>query len=366
MRISDLSTDTVKLYRGDASHVVHFEVGKTDAHALFGRGIYLTDSPVVAADYTFKQSDGVVFPESYREHGEYSSKEELLRAYLGKIARDIGFEEAHAKLRDQWRQKINVRRQEIYAKMDRPTYDDIKRETADLQAGFQADRQKLAQKFVAKAKKVYAGMSVKMAKKTTGEWVFVKSDRGGVISVFEVPKAYCDQTLDAEAPIPDSLLPVMKAAFYANNKIPDSPLDLRSWDENGGQRMGLTFDQYIADFKTKGTFYAWADRNIGGKGVNPSIDEMLNGTHQGYYVWKDSQDVLVRKLMAMGYVGFRYQGGVRIAGQANRGGGGILHQAFSFWDEKKINSYRVDHRPRDPDFDPEPATGIRAKRVLNI
>lgn len=365
MRISDL-TDTIRLYRGDASFVDRFEVGKTDAHALFGHGIYLTDSAEVATDYTLKANEDVIFPVNRDDNGPFNSQQDLVRAYLGKLALELGFKHAHDEARKKFERLANDKQAEVYKNANGPVgYDVIQAELAGIHADWAKARRALAQKFIAQAKKVYAGQDIRMAVKTTGEWVFVKSERRGIVSAFDVPRSYVSKTLDAEAPMPESLLPIVKAAFYTAlpNKV-DGPLDLRVGAIGGDEEMGLTFDQYIDGFKTKGSRYAWAGHRIGGKGLPPSIDEIINGTHAGYYVWEKAWDVLVRKLQAMGYVGFKYQGGIRIGGNGNRGGGGILHNAYSFWDEKTINGFRVDHHPRAPDMDPVSAKGVRAKGIL--
>ncbi len=370
MRISDLSADTIRLYRGDASYVSHFEIGKTDQHALFGHGIYLTDSAEVAGDYTLKAaSEDVVFGDGSRNQGSYSSKEALVRSYLGKLAEDLGFKQAHEELRKKWSSVASDKQREVYANApsDRyPTREELTAAIAGIEDAYKIERRKLAQKFVMQAKKVYAGQDIRIMHKTTGEWVMVKSGRGGIISAFDVPVSYCNKTIDAEAPMPESILPIIKAAFYAKAEKPDGPLDLRSWGPDGKGQNGLTFDQYIDSFKKYGTFYAWADRNIGGKGLNPSLDEILNGTHQGFYVWEKGQDILVRKLQALGYVGFRYQGGVRLGGTGSRGGGGVLHRAYSFWDEKTINGFRIDNHPRPADDEAPPAKGLRTKGILGF
>lgn len=364
MRISDLATDTVMLYRGDASHVVHFEIGKTDQHALFGRGIYLTDSPVVAADYTLKTSEDIVF--SAGRDAAFSSKEELVRAYLAQIAQELGFKEAVTRCKDKWQELFYQKRTEVYVSNRMATHDDVSAATDDIQKGFSAEKRKIAQQYVLKAKKVYAERvkTLKMVQKSTGEWVFVKPERDGVISTFAVPVEYCKKALDAETPLPDDLIPILRAAFYA--AVPDNPNGMTNFRVYGptGEDMHVGFDDYIAGFKTNGSFYAWANREIGGKGKNPSLDEILNGTHSGYYVWERTQDQMVADLLAKGYVGVRYQGGVRIAGNGPRGGGGILHTAYSFWDENMINSFRTDHHPRGEDQEPASASGMRTNKIL--
>lgn len=393
MRFRDLLTesrDTVTLYRGDASHVTHFDIDKTDAEALFGRGVYLTDTPEVAADYTLKtsgQDSDIVF-QSAGYNAPFESREKLIQAYLESICMEIGFEEEAKALRNHWHNVALERQTEarnhpeianLYRKDMTPEEQNaahveyrkiLNKASETAMAEFKAERRALSQKFVAKAKKIYRERikDMRIIRQSTGAWMFVKPERGGVISTFEVPRSYCEMTLDAEAPLPDDLLPILRDAFYAaypNIEYGKGKMDLRTWDKDGNQVMPLSFDEYVESFKTMGSFYAWADRNIGGKGVNPSLDELLNGTHAGYYVWRQAQDKLINGLKGKGLVGFRYQGGVRVAGTGNRGGGGVLHQAYSFWDANVINGFRGDHHDyEDSKIDAASAKGMRAVRIL--
>ena len=67
--------------------------------------------------------------------------------------------------------------------------------------------------------------------------------------------------------------------------------------------------------------------------------------------------------MKLGYVGLAYDGGVRGAGTANRGGGGILHNAYVFWDEEAVHSFRVGTAPDKDDEVGELEKGIRVNKV---
>jgi hypothetical protein len=379
------SQQTVTLYRGDASEIERFTMDKADSEALFGRGIYLTDSPEVAADYTLKGNGGDIVFQSGAYNSSFQSKEQLIQAYLEKICMELGYEEEAKRLKEQWHQ-IALERQNKAVIPDglywdgmsseeqnkaHVVYREIRNKPAlEARAEYEVERRALSQKFVAKAKKVYRERikDMRIIRQSTGAWVFVKSERGGTISTFEVPRAYCEMTLDTEAPLADDVLPILRDAFYAAyDKIPygTGRMDLRVWDAKGDEKFPLSFDDYVEGYKTMGSRYAWADHNIGGKGKNPTVDELLNGTHAGYHVLKNAQDKLIADLKGKGYVGFRYQGGVRVGGTGNRGGGGVLHNAYSFWDEKVINGFRGDHHAyEDPKVDPSSAKGMRSTSVL--
>ena len=72
---------------------------------------------------------------------------------------------------------------------------------------------------------------------------------------------------------------------------------------------------------------------------------------------------LIDALKKKGYVGYFYDGGVRLAGTLARGGGGVRHNAYVFWDDKAINSFRKDHIvPQDDSVD-DFSKGLRANKV---
>jgi hypothetical protein len=65
-------------------------------------------------------------------------------------------------------------------------------------------------------------------------------------------------------------------------------------------------------------------------------------------------------LRAHGYNGIEYDGGTRL-GSNVRGGGGIRHQSFVFWDDDFINSCRVENQKAAyPKID-QPLGSIRAR-----
>ena len=77
MRINELTDNTITLYRGDSSIIQQFSVDASDDMALFGIGIYLTDNKTIAADYTLKSSQHVLFKGLNRDD-VCLSKEELI------------------------------------------------------------------------------------------------------------------------------------------------------------------------------------------------------------------------------------------------------------------------------------------------
>jgi hypothetical protein len=358
---------TVVLYRGDSTRIDRFEISKTDSGALLGMGIYLTSSPEVAKDYTVKDTTGgdIVFRNRNRDYdqnrdydGSYSPKD-LISAYLRKIMKDAGFDEELEKLKTLWQRQFHERMVGLeYPRGDddRELYIQNRDKIGDqVRAEFAVVRNKLIQKYMANAKKVFAKQrpDMRIMKLTTGEYVFMKSQREGGISKFEFPTSYIARCLHAESPLPDEILPIIKAAFARAHKEndPDAKWDLRYTKKNGNnadEQIGNTIDEFIAAYKEHGARYAWTGKDgppvmRGGKGENPSLDFLWNGTHSGYHVFqnKEGQNFIRERLEKLGYVGYAYDGGVRIAGTGARGGGGQNHNAYVLWDEEVVNECRV-------------------------
>lgn len=375
INILEAENDTVTLYRGDSSKIDQFDLSKTDAEALLGVGIYLTDDVTVAKDYTIKSTadPNIVF-RSRAEERPTDLKQltaEFLRSLANKGAdhrRDTKGELDNAifDLKVKWEQKYH----RDSANLDWTDKEARGKMQAEINAQFQAEKSALIRKAVEAAKAEFKRMrpDMRAIRLTTGEYVFTKKDRDGVVSTFEVPKDYIAKCLDVERPLPDSLLPVVKAAFAraAPTGDADQPWDLRHWDEKGGQAMGRTFDQFVQGYKTLGSRYAWTDTNIGEKGENPSLDVFWNGTHSGYHVFQNDrikQEALIADLKKLGYVGYFYDGGVRMAGTQARGGGGLRHNAYVFWNADEINSFRRDNIEVTDDEVGDVEKGMRSNKV---
>jgi hypothetical protein len=366
--------DNVTLYRGDSGPVEKFELAKTDSGALLGIGIYLTDSPEVAGDYTVKGSQDIAYPSGRRgEDNSFNDPKQLTAGYLRKLMNDAGFQQQMDDTKNQWQDKYYSLSRDI----DWTDHERARKERDEMQAKFQADyqvvRSKMIRAAVAKAKAQFKAIrpNLRMVKLTTGEYIFTKVGRAASIAKFIVPTAYLERCLHAERPLPDDLLPIMKAAFarVAHDKNPDQKWDLRVRNpkgNNGDEDIGLSFDEFIAGFRKAGARYAWTDEVRGGKGENPSLDILWNGTHSGYHVFqnKEAQETLMHELMAMGYVGYAYDGGVRLAGTGARGGGGIRHNAYVLWDENAVHSFRVEGGGVTDDEVGDLEKGIKAAKVL--
>jgi hypothetical protein len=377
INIVEAGGDTVTLYRGDNSSIDAFDISKTDQEALLGVGIYLTDSLEVAKDYTIKErgDESVV----YRSKAEVrpDTPQKLTAEFIQTLANPgVDFRRNTPGELDNKIQDIKRYWQSEYHKRTHGlSYDDREAKEAiqaEIQDGFQKEKSAVIRKAVEQAKAEFKKMrpELRIVRLTTGEYVFTKKERAGKVSVFEVPKDYVARCLDVERPLPDDLLPIVKAAFarahHAND--PEGQWDLRFWnpDDPNYEKMGNSFDAFIDGFKKHGSRYAWTDVQAGGDGKNPSLDFIWNGTHSGYHVFqndREKQMALAKALQAKGYVGYFYDGGIRMAGTQARGGGGIRHNAYVFWDDKKINSFRKEDISVSDDQVDDFSKGMRAKKV---
>ena len=360
MKIIENASETVTLYRGDSSEIKKFLLSKTDYSGLFGIGIYLTDNSDVAKDYTV----GLGTTEFRKRYDGFKSKKELIAGYLYSIMQKAGFENALEDLKIEFRRKSWGVDPKNQAEVNEKIY-----------ADFEIAKNKLVRIYVEQAKIEFRKRrpELKIAKLTTGEYLFVKANRSGSVTKFNVPKAYLERCLHAEQPLPDDVLQMVRAAFFRSVENGDANriFDLRIIHK-GDEKIGHTFDDFVDGYKINGTRYAWTETRFGGKGENPTLDVLWNGTHSGYHVFgrsRESQEAFISDLEKLGYVGLRYDGGKRLAGGGARGGGavGLYHNAYILWNEDDIDSFKETSEPvQDDDIDLDLEKGIRSKSILNI
>jgi hypothetical protein len=325
MRLSHILNEAL-LYRGDSQKIDAYDINVTDAAALLGPGIYLTNDPAVAGDYTAARGHERVFPSGF--HDSFKSSRELIHGYVTQIAWKMFGDRKFAK---DW-----------IVPHGEPTTDKAQRKLElDTKNAWEERRQDLIKDAIEQVRKELPTLRVQ--KLTTGELVLVRRDRPASIATFDIPESYLAKTLHADRPMPDAVLAVMKKLWLA--VFPNDNGDLRDHNERN-----VNFDTYVDNYRRYGTRYVWRDDDegrIGGKGENPSLDDLMNGTHGGYHAFKvgtfDERTkamALIKALMDLGYVGLEYDGGTRVAGHT-RGGGGRRHRAFVFWDTAALAKFRV-------------------------
>lgn len=348
MNMRPLMTLSEKLlYRGDAASISQFDMAKSSDRNLYGPGIYLTDDAEVAADYTLKGSTQVVFSDP-----EAKNQREIIAGYIRHLIDEVAdWKKVEKDLTQDWAMQ-NVkghRRGDTLPGMSEGHWSRLK--------WFLADQHKqLAQQLFPQAQaKLRTEMpNLRVARNTMGELSIVTRNRTGTVATFDVPDPYLARLLHAERPLPDKVLHLIRSLWFKEQG--QTGHGMRDGDENE-----IDFDSYIKNYKTRGTRYAWHEQTIGGKGVNPTFDELRNGTHGGYHVFTDSMfdDVkrrhigFVTAMQKLGYVGLEYDGGLRVGGY-NRGGGGRAHRAFVFWNGKELAQFRSADTPPNNDFEHDP------------
>jgi len=316
------------LYRGDAEAVDRFDCARTGEGALFGMGIYLTDSREIALDYCLKSSGTVVFRDE-----EAPSPRALVAAYLSHIVTtETDWKERLEAVRRDWTARYYG--QNMHALPD----EERERAKADVNAGYRKAMRAEASAYLRRAKDVFrsrrGGLCV--VRDTLGQFSLVRKDGGGFLSRFAVPAGYLGRTLHGDRPLPDDALAAVSALM--RGVYGDGVADFRNADE-----VGMRFDDWVESYRRRGFRYAWTERRVGGRGENPSLDVVWNGTHAGISAFdrRDVQAALVASLRGLGYVGIAYDGGVRLAGTGPRGGGGHRHDAFVLWDDDAVNGFRT-------------------------
>lgn len=320
------------LYRGDASKVEAFSTDHTrnSIGLLFGVGIYLTDNPEIALDYTVKGGAGTVLVR------EAESQVAAIREYLMKIMeRELGWVQ---KREDMKTEALNYWHNYTHAMTREQRWgEDYKVEQDQFQIDFRSKVLDEMGVYLKKAKAIYKTKSPRVFRDTSGKWSVVEPSHSGSLSKFEIPQKYCQSVFHGDRPMGEKELEVVRSFVHAS--VGMGTLDMRN-----AKGEYLSFDDWVIAFRTTGIDYAWRGTIEGGEGKNPSLDHVWNGTHSGYTIFTDNIDEFITKMKGSGYVGIEYDGGVRV-GDKNRGGGGFRHQSFVFWDDAYINSCRVSDEP---------------------
>lgn len=321
MRLSHFTEaqDELILFRGDASKIDFFDINKTknSIGLLFGYGIYLTDDESVALDYTVKggwkrDGSGTVLVR------DAESEQEAVRIYLNQImVSRLGWIQA----RDALKTEATNNLYNTIREMDRfsPEYNEVREK---MNADFKKSFAKLFSKYLKKAKAIYLKEKPLVHRDGTGIWSVVSREHSGIVTKFAIPLAYCRSTLHGDDPLTDRELNIVMDFLIK------------------AQPEGY-WKEFPEKFKHEGQEYAWQGRHMGGKAINPSLDEIWNGTHAGMSILGGRTAEFISHLQQHGFNGIAYHGGKRM-GSHVRGGGGKPHQSFVFWDDAYINSCRIE------------------------
>ncbi len=310
-------------YRGDPTAVDRFQIAKMHHDGLFGYGIYLTDSPIVAEDYAFASKD------SY-DHVFRNCKDDrdAVKAYmLSLMLGECGYQEKGRALREQITNQVYD--PAARGDLDFATHHDnlnreYKRAMSDIALATMAD----AKRLVAERRD-----TIRFHADTLGNYRLLKNGSQGFVTSFSLPKTFATSMLDADAPLPDEALGAvgnaLKEIGFTSFRHEDS-----HWN---------TWEEWVELVRREPMCYAWCDHQFGGNGINPSLDEVRNGTQFGGSAFHDlkNQQILSDKLEEIGYRGITFQGGVPGNGELPRGGGGIPHRVYVVWNEDYLHTRRL-------------------------
>lgn len=281
---------TVRLYRGDSTDIQQFDRSKTDLLALFGSGIYLTNSPRVANDYKSKgASDDVLM-----RFGGMKSKDQVLQRWAEILAKQIDADGVdHSK-------SLMYFGGRAVPYSDGGDWNTI---TNDLRKAERAKRVEFAKAKIATILKTH-----EIRIKLDGEAVVQKKAAGGTAKTvaFDVPARMVARALDAEAEISDD---VLRGIFQVLRRHSDSGTasEMMSWVQQ--QRR---------------------------EGEDPSFRQVFTAITGDSPIRSSRaiQDELIQEFEHLGYTGISYQGGLSM-------GGGHKHRAYVFWDADAINACRA-------------------------
>lgn len=126
----------------------------------------------------------------------------------------------------------------------------------------------------------------------------------GNLSIYEVPKDFINKTYNVEEEINPEVIDCLCSSLLADGDNCSILKQITQENEDG---------------------------------FRPSFREvwqiLRNSDLGGRLVSQKSQIVFRRKMKDIGYTGLEYSGGITM-------GGGVLHRAFVFWDEQKINKFK--------------------------
>lgn len=275
--------ETVALHRGDNADVEP-SLSHADPHALFGAGIYLTDSKRIAGDYTVKGAhDGVHF--RYAGKAGSVSKDEVIKTYIRRV-----LYEHPESFRNRIASYGYAAPGTVPSLLSGPgTY--VPQEVA------QAERAAVA-KWEEQAKTLDVRINA------DGTATIQQKAAKGRVATYSVPKSWLRKTIDAEAEIDEDVV----------DAIVDT---LRAHGDRGTARDVAAFARQQDD-----------------GGFRPSFRDVFTSISGGPLRDDEGASVdLRRALKALGYKGIHYAGG------ATMGGGGN-HNAYVFWDEQGLRKRR--------------------------
>lgn len=277
-----------RLYHGGADVAV-LSLDAADPRALFGAGIYLTNSPRLSNDYMIVRGlTGA--PNITTISGSFKKKAEALQAFLrlkamheiGKDGKPLGPEH-------------------------RFSYEEWDREQDARVAG--------ARKWWEREKKNWL-----IRRQADGRWLFApKQKLTTTRHEYDIPNEVLDGMLNAEYPVDDKAVSALADALKT---MGDRRTAEDVWDFVESQRRVV---QRYED-------YGEGDYDEVGPGLPTYRDIYTSITRNSPLISHEGQVELRRNLKEAGYTGIRYQGGLTMGGQN--------HEAYVIWDEQGLRKWR--------------------------
>lgn len=314
------------LYRGDSTEIDKFSSEHSSPHNLFGAGIYLTDNPEVANDYTLGNKDELLTPKGH------SSEREAVAAYIASLINgELDWAIIRSEIKDRHAERLG---EFEFTDTNRDKYvlhrKKVETEMRDEMEEKYAELAKEAKKIYRKEKDTIRAIST-----TEGEWFLTRTGRGGTITHFEIPDAYLAKCLYTSGPMTDKQLQEVRAY------IGESKVWFRDHEGEVVSDVDDPFEEWLAGYRANGARRAWVGGLAGGDGSNPSLEHIVLEQHAGSFFSGDWKK-FTNYLEGLGYVGFSFNAGVADAGGHTRGGGGKPHVSYVLWDDDFVNKCQSD------------------------
>lgn len=300
--------NTLTLYRGDADKIKEFEFKKTNKYCLLGQGIYLTNSLRVANTYRSKGAGKIYTHQLF--YGQADNRNEAL---------ELGFSK-FCEL--QWVSEHGYRpRYDTLPEKDKKKHVDKCR---PLFRQFIEEKAIVADYTTAPVITAVRGRFTKPSATIAAQKELEKNHKRYLKVVWEeVPDAgYVTRFEFAEHKF-------NPAVFHVDKACNDEFFWELMYDEKlliGN--LAETKEEYIRLNKGMKVFDA----------VNIPVDPQARLTMKMRIAKRDSKDTwrkIGNIIRPYGFVGYEYNGGMRL-------GGGYNHRAFCIWDEEYVNDHKVE------------------------
>lgn len=285
------------LYRGDADKIKEFEFKKTNKWCLLGQGIYLTDSLRVAHSYRTKGGSKTAVHQLF--YGAADNRNEALALAFPKFCEVLwvnehGYRPWYSRVSDKDRKKHEDKCRPIFQKLIEDKEIVAEYTTAPVVTAIRGKYTKPSatiawQKELEKKHKRYLKV----------EWEEIPN--AGYVTRFEFKEhEFNPQVFNVDKACNDDFF----WTLMHDSKVPIG-------------KLGVTLDDYVRLNK--------------GRYVFDAVQEAADRGERKTDLWRKISNII----KPYGFVGYEYNGGVRL-------GGGYRHRAFCIWDEDFVNEHKVE------------------------